>query len=327
MPKPLVTVICLCYNHERFVREAVESVIKQTYEPIQIIVWDDASTDNSPAVIKELKTQYPHLEVSLSVKNTGNCRAFNSAYALAKGEFIIDFATDDVMHEQRIEKQVDSFASYPDSTGVVFTDATYINEDGDVLRHHYEHLLRHGLISAVPAGNVFRELLTTYFIASPTMMLRRSVLDRLQGYDERLAYEDFDLWVRSSREYDYAFLNERLTFIRKSPTAMSTRWYTKGDPQLLSTYAVCLKALKLCRDREDREALAFRTRYELRHSALSGNYDEGVLFWKLLEHMQGRTPSAWFWHLLLRFRLPLGPLRAMYHRLRFGDPTSKAGVR
>lgn len=327
MPNPLVTVICLCYNHERFVTEAVESVVKQTYDPIQIIVWDDASTDNSQAVIMELEARYPQLQVTLSRQNVGNCRAFNGAYALAKGEFIIDFSTDDVMHEQRIEKQVAAFASYPESTGVVFTDATYINEHGDVLRHHYEHLLRHGLITSVPSGNVFRQVLTTYFIASPTMMLRRAVMDTMQGYDERLAYEDFDLWVRSSREYDYAFLNERLTFIRKSSTAMSTRWYAKGDPQLLSTYAVCLKALKLCRDRADREALAHRTQYELKHSALSGNYEEGMLFWKLLEHMQARNMSALFWHLLLRLRLPLAPLRSMYHRLRYGDPTSTTGAR
>ena len=241
MREPLVTVICLCYNHERFVKEAIESVIKQSYASLQIIVWDDASTDNSPTVIRELAKRYPQLEVTLSEKNEGNCRAFNRAYLQAKGEFIIDFSTDDVMHELRLEKQLKHFSKTDENTGVVFTDATYIDEHGAFIRHHYEHLFRHRLINEVATGDVFRTVLDTYYIASPTMMMRRSVLDILGGYDEQLAYEDFDLWVRSARIFRYAFLDERLTFIRKSPTAMSSGWYEPGDKQLTSTYLVCLK--------------------------------------------------------------------------------------
>ncbi len=85
------------------------------------------------------------------------------------------------------------------------------------------------LISHIPQGDVYRDMLTTYFIPGPTMMIRREVFAALGGYDESLSYEDFDFWVRSSRIYRYAFLNERLTSIRKLKSSMSTGWYVPGD--------------------------------------------------------------------------------------------------
>ena len=318
MPRPLVSVICLCFNHERFVRSAVTSVLRQTYEHIQIIVWDDASADSSPEIIRALKDEHPQLEVTLSPTNEGNCTAFNSAYALAKGEFVIDFSTDDVMDELRVEKQIAFFESLSHDTGVIFTDATYIDEQSKVLRHHYEYLFRHRLITKVESGNVFRDVLTTYYIASPTMMMRRIVLDTLGGYDEDLAYEDFDLWVRSSRIFKYAFLNDRLTFIRQSKNALSTGWYVPGDKQLHSTYLVCRKAVSLCRDDEDRSAVIHRVSYELKHAVWSGNHHEGTLFWQLLLELDGVHFTDRLWHVLNVMRLPLRPLRRLYHLLRYG---------
>lgn len=317
MPRPLVTVICLCYNHGRFLREAIESVVRQSYHPLQIIVWDDGSKDSSPTVIRELQQSYPHLEVTLSLKNEGNCRAFNRAYAQARGEFIIDFATDDVMNELRIEKQIDFFLKSDDETGVVFTDASYIDEQGSFIRYHYEYLFRHNLIKNVPTGDVFKDVLRTYYIASPTMMMRRSVLDTLGGYDEQLAYEDFDLWVRSARIFRYAFLNERLTAIRKSSSAMSRGWYVVGDKQLMSTYRVCLKAADLCRTSEERDALISRVRYEFKHATLSENREEARLFWKLLVTLGQPASRDKFWYAIKSMHLPLGRLRRIYHWIKY----------
>jgi glycosyltransferase involved in cell wall biosynthesis len=319
MREPLVTVICLCYNHERFLKQAIESVIKQSHASIQIIVWDDASSDNSPTVIRQLAKVYPQLEVTLSEKNEGNCRAFNRAYLQARGEFIVDFSTDDVMHELRLEKQLKHFSLADEDTGVVFTDATYIDEHGAFIRHHYEHLFRYRLINEVAAGNVFSSVLDTYYIASPTMMMRRSVLDRLGGYDEDLAYEDFDLWVRSARMFRYAFLDERLTFIRKSASAMSSTWYEVGDKQLKSTYLVCLKAVELCQSDDERQALIRRVKYEFKHSAVSGNRTEAGLFWKLLNTLSPVDGRDKFWFVINAMRLPLGKLRRLYHWLRYSS--------
>lgn len=319
METPLVTVICLCYNHERFVREAVTSVLAQTYSPIQIIIADDNSTDHSPAIITGLKTEHPSLELILSSQNLGNCKAFNNAYAQAKGEFIIDFATDDIMEPQRVAMQVQLFMQHDRNTGVIFTDATYVDEEGKFIRNHYDHLFKHGLIRNIPEGDVYRHVLTTYFIASPTMMIRRSVLDTLGGYDPSLSYEDFDLWVRSSRQFKYAFLNEKLTRIRKLRKSLSTGWYVPGDHQLLSTYKVCLKATLLNRDEGDRQALIQRVRYELRQSVFTSNHKEAKLFFSLLQQLETPRKLDSLLMTIDRLYLPLSPLRKVYYRLRYSQ--------
>ena len=121
-------IIIPAYNAAKYLGAAIDSALGQSLPATQVIVVDDGSTDDSPSVILDLQNTYPQLLVTLSEKNEGNCRAFNRAYSQARGEFIIDFATDDVVHERRIEKQIDFFLRADEQTGVVFTDATYIDE-------------------------------------------------------------------------------------------------------------------------------------------------------------------------------------------------------
>lgn len=182
MSNPLVTVICLCYNHERFVTEAVESVINQTYKNLQIIVVNDASTDNSVNQIKLLAQKYPHLQTIILPQNQGNCKAFNLAFQQAKGKYIIDFATDDVMFANRIAEQVSFFEQQTEQVGVIFSNAINIDEQGNELNLHTE------TNALIPQGNVFSDVLARYFICPPTMMVKKEVLDKLIGYDESLAY-------------------------------------------------------------------------------------------------------------------------------------------
>lgn len=317
MDKPLVSIICLCYNHERFVREAIVSVLKQTYQPIEIIVVDDASTDNSVSVITTILSEFPNIQFLPLGENHGNCKAFNKGLAQAKGEFIVDLSTDDVLHPERVAQQVDYFSKYDSSYGVVFTDAVYIDESGNFMRRHFDYLIEKKLIRKIPQGEVFADLLSTYFVASPTMMVRREVFDQLQGYDESLAYEDFDFWVRSSRHFKYIYLDKALTYIRKSARSLSTTWYVPGDTQLHSTYLVCLKALSLIRTESERCAFILRIRYEIRQSFLSENYNEADLFYALLKRIEKPPLMYTALFLINKMRLPLSGFRRIYHRLKF----------
>lgn len=317
MEQPLVSVICLCYNHGRFIKEAIESVITQTYTNLQVIVVDDASTDESVAEILKLKDQHPVLDLILLQKNIGNCTAFNVAFKLAQGKYIIDFATDDVMMPTRIEKQVNFFETQAENVGVVFTDATYIDEKGEFLRNHFEYLFKKRLISNIPTGDVYRNVVSTYFIPGPAMMTKRTVLVTLAGYDEKLAYEDFDFWARSAREFKYGFLNERLTHIRKLSQSMSTGLYLPGDKQLHSTYLVCKKIQQLNRDEGDEDALIKRLRYEFRQSVFSGNFTEGHLFFNLLKELGSVSLPYQILFYISRKRVPLTWLRNLYHKIRY----------
>jgi len=319
MELPLVSIVCLCYNHERFVEEALESVLHQTYPNIEIIVVDDGSSDSSLAVITKVVNQHDRrIELLALPDNQGNCTAFNRGLKLVTGDFVIDFSTDDVMLPDRIELQVDFFLKQSQPVGVVFTDAVYINEMGVPLRKHYDYLRQKKRIDHVPTGDVFRDVLTRYFIAGPTMMVHKDVMDALHGYDENLAYEDFDFWVRASRDFQFAFLNVVTTKVRLLPGSLSTNQYQKGDRQLHSTFLVCLKAEKLCHDEGDREALRWRVRYEYKHAAFSENKTELKLFSALLKRL-GKIPLSFFMiHYATRLPLPWAKMRKAYHQLRYG---------
>lgn len=319
MQTPLVSVICLCYNHARFVEQAIQSVLSQTYKNIQVIVVDDASTDNSVEVIRDVLLRSGRIDIQfLSLpQNIGNCRAFNQGLALAKGTYIIDLATDDYMVPERIQRQVEFFLSLDESYGVIFSDAVYIDEEGKFLYNHFEELQRKRLVYTVPRGDVFKDILTTYFISPPTMMMRKKILDELNGYDEQLAYEDFDLWVRSSRYYKYNYTEEKLTVVRKVLSSMSAQVYKTGDKQLHSTYLICRKAQKMVRASTEINALIWRVRYELRQSILSENFQEGTQFLFLLKELTRLSLGDRLLAVILSLKLPLGWMRSIYYKTRF----------
>lgn len=317
MNEPLVTVVCLCYNHERFLKEAIQSVQGQSYQNIEIVVVDDFSTDESRRLISELAEHDRSIKCLFLERNHGNCAAFNKGLAVASGEFVVDFSTDDVMMPERIQKQVEWFKALGPSYGVVFTDVLYIDAAGKSLFTHYEYLLRKGLLTRIPAGDVYKEILQTYFVSAPSMLVRKEVFDQLNGYDEALAYEDFDFWVRSSRYFKYGFLNEVLTKVRKSAGSLSTRSYLPGNRQLHSTYLVCRKARQLNRSSADHLALVNRVRYEFRHAVLTENYKEARLFLDLLKELTTLNVVDRVASSLLALRFPTAWVRRWYHRARY----------
>ncbi|HEX8038588.1 MAG TPA: glycosyltransferase [Chryseosolibacter sp.] len=259
MASSRVTVICLCYNQERFVREAIESVLSQTYTDVQLIVVDDASSDGSVQVIESCVRLHPQIKFVKLLTNSGNCKAFNRGLEHAEGDFIIDLAADDVLLPDRVSRGVEALTRAGDLFGVNYTDAEWISEEGGHLRFHSDHFPHH----SVPEGNVYKALVERFFICSPTMMFRRTVIDQLGGYDEELAYEDFDFWIRSSRDFLYCYTPAALVKKRVVKGSMSQRQFSFFSPQLRSTYRVCEKILALNRDRQEQRALAKRILYEM----------------------------------------------------------------
>lgn len=274
---PQVTVICLCYNHEHYVEECILSVQAQSYPNIQLIIMDDCSTDSSWTVIQRLVSEKSISALCLQTeRNMGNTKAFNHALKYAEGKYVIDLSTDDVLRETRVEKQVVYFESLPFNYGVIYGDASYISEDGVPLFRTN----RKG--RSLPEGDIYKDLIVRYFIPSPTMMIKKEVMDELRGYDEELAFEDFDFWIRSSRNWYYGYQKEDLTLIRRSTNSLSSGWYKTGDRQLHSNYLICKKIAKLNKNEEEAVALNERVNYEYRQAFLTANFEEATLFYGLL---------------------------------------------
>ncbi len=266
--KPLVSIIALCHNHARFLRAALDSVLAQDYPHLEVWLVDDASRDGSPAILREYAQAHPAWHLLLLPENVGNCRAFNQAFFQSRGEFIVDFATDDELLPQRISQQVALFEALPPTYGVVYSNCELLREDGQSLGlHQRPDPRRPGQLRPRPAaGWVFADVLARYFISAPTMLMRRATLLALNGYDESLSYEDFDFWVRASRDWQFYYQAEVTTRKHKHPRSKSAQVTARRDPYLASTIRVCHKALALCRTAPELAALRVRLRYELRHA-------------------------------------------------------------
>ncbi|MBD2768286.1 glycosyltransferase [Hymenobacter sp. BT664] len=283
--KPLVTIVALCHNHALFVREALDSILSQTYPNVEVWLVDDASTDDSPAILREYAAQNPGWHLLLLPENVGNCRAFNTAFRQSRGELVIDFATDDVLLPERLSQQVAAFEAAGSTVGVVYSNAELIDEGGGRLGLHHRPDGHGGLRPQPASGWVFAEVLRRYFISTPTMMMRRACLIQLGGYDEALAYEDFDFWVRASCDWQFVYLDEVTTRKRKHPRSMSSRAYRRHDPYLASTIRVCEKALALARTPAEHAALATRLRWELRQAARRRRSAEAQALFALLRQV------------------------------------------
>ena len=278
MIQPIVTVICVCYNHARFVTEALDSVTHQTYPHVELIVIDDGSTDGSGKVIKRWMANHPDATMILNGKNLGYCKTFNKAYQLAKGEFIIDLSGDDLLMPNRIEEGVTILKKAGEDYGATFSDAQYIGEQGNPIRLHSEKFPH----DTIPSGDVYKEVIQRYFICSPTIMFRKSVLDSLNGYDESLAFEDFDFWIRASRNFKFIYSPSVLVKKRVLSTSMSAKQFERSNPQRWSTLEVCKKIKELNRTQEEADALRRRLLYEISVSLRAFDFTLAFSFWRLL---------------------------------------------
>lgn len=259
--------------------EAIQSVLRQTYSPIEIIVVDDASNDNSARVIREFCSVHPAITFLEIKKNVGNCTAFNRALALANGEFIIDLAADDILLPERVQEGVSLLMRHGDEYGVHFSDAELIDRDGKHLWFHSHKIS----LETVPQGDIYKELIGRYFVCAPTVMCRRQVFVALGGYDESLAFEDFDFWMRSSRLFKYCYSNAALVkkrVLRGSKSKLQYRWRSL---QMRSIFIVCTKIFNMNTSLPEMQALKKRIFYEMRMAAITGNIRLVFDYFRLLK--------------------------------------------
>ncbi len=189
------------YNGEPLLDSAIASIVAQTYPSWELVVVDDASSDSSLAVARSWQRRDTRIRVVEHHTNRGLAATLNDAFAVARGELVARMDADDVSLPQRLEKQVEFLDAHP-AVAVVGTGAEFVDAQGNALGsgHLFEE---HDDISA----NIYR---TTPLI-HPSVMMRRTFLEALGGYDVRLRRaEDADLWLRGYRRFRYHNLPEPL---------------------------------------------------------------------------------------------------------------------
>ena len=127
--QPLVTILVPCFNHQDYVRETIESIVKQTYKNIELIVIDDGSTDNSPLILAELSQKYNfYFEHQ---KNIGVSATLNKGIKMAKGEYISTIASDDLITPDKIEILINEIKNCSDEYALVFGNTDFIDNNSN----------------------------------------------------------------------------------------------------------------------------------------------------------------------------------------------------
>ena len=266
---PLVSIICLCYNHEQFVVESLNSVLNQNYKNIELIIADDYSTDNSTQVIQNWLQNHPDVTFISNEINLGNTKTFNKALQLAKGGYIIDLAADDILLPDCVEKQINTFLnSEQKKLGIVYGNAEVISENNTHIRYYYELSEDKKALKKPATGAIYLAMLSqSSMICSVSSMVKREVLDELNGYDENLAYEDLDLWIRASRTYNFEFIDAVLIQKRELENSLGNHFFKKFNSRTkkinYSSYMVIKKAISLNKTKEENKALLKRLHYEM----------------------------------------------------------------
>lgn len=198
-PTPLVSVIIPTYNRAGTILRAVESVLSQDYAPLELIVVDDGSEDESPALLKSLADS--GRVTLLTQSNQGVSAARNAGLRQAGGSLLAFLDSDDEWLPGKAQAQVDFFTRHPAEV-LVQTQERWIRKGRRVNpgRRHRKK-----------AGDIFLESLELCLISPSAVMLRRSLLDEVGLFDENLlAAEDYDLWLRILARHPAGLIDREL---------------------------------------------------------------------------------------------------------------------
>jgi glycosyltransferase involved in cell wall biosynthesis len=232
MTQPLVSIIIPTYNSARFIRDAVDSALAQTYPHCEIVVVDDGSTDGTQALLAE---HYGERIRTLYQENRGASAARNTGIGAARGTLIQFCDADDQLWPEKVARGVAVFAQQPAIT-LLYTLCDHVEADGRtrIVTPH----------PPLPSGDVFCDLLNGplgNFVVTSSVMARRDALLKAGCFNENLPVaEDWDLWLRLTASAPAAGLNELLVYYRQQPGGLHT------DPVAMAEGR--LKVIQLARD-------------------------------------------------------------------------------
>jgi glycosyltransferase involved in cell wall biosynthesis len=209
----LVSVVIATYNMGRYLPEAVQSVLAQSYRSVEVHIVDDGSTDETSAMVRQWEGN-PRVRVHRQ-GNAGQARAKNRGVALSGGEFVAFLDADDVWLPQKLARQMPLFARRAE-TGVVYSDCERMDGEGRPLPSGSMALHR---------GRVSGALLIENFVPFPTAVVRRECLERYGAFDESLRMGiDYELWLRLSAHVEFDFIAEPTARYRIWPGQMSKNY-------------------------------------------------------------------------------------------------------
>jgi glycosyltransferase involved in cell wall biosynthesis len=212
---PEISVIIPTYNRSEFLREAIASVLAQTYRDFELIVVDDGSEDDTAAVVREFAgVRY------VFQPNRGVSAARNRGVALTSGSLLAFLDSDDLWQPRKLERQVAFLSAYPHAR-ICQTEELWLRH-GVRVNPHVKH--------RKTGGDIFAPSLSLCLVNPSAVMLRRELFEQVGGFDESLpACEDYDLWLRIAVQEPVHLIESPLVIRRGGHADQLSRRYWGMD--------------------------------------------------------------------------------------------------
>ena len=221
MGNQLVTVVMPTYNCAGYAGEAIKSILAQEYKPVEIVVVDDGSTDDTREAVRRFGNRIKLIERH----HGGPAAARNTGIEAAKGELIAFLDADDLWRPNKLALQVPLFQN-PD-IGLVYSNFDYIDEKSTLIRTRLGRWYR---------GRIFHRVMKHGLAWTGTVVARRNVFERLGGFDEAMPVaEDWDMWLRISAFYEVDYVIRTLASYRMRESSLT------GSPEFIDWMIYSLK--------------------------------------------------------------------------------------
>ncbi len=199
----LVSVIMPLFNHEKYVSEAIESVLNQNFTDLELIIIDDCSRDRSKDIIKKYKVEDNRIKLIFHEKNMGIAKTTNEGLDVAKGKFIALIDSDDIWCERKLEKQLKVLKE--DDNLIVWTEGDVINEKSEHAGITFTKM--HYASNRKKSGNIFNELLINNLIFKSSLIFKKINVDNIKFNENLKILDDYQFEISLARKYKYYFIS------------------------------------------------------------------------------------------------------------------------
>ncbi len=277
MKPNLVSVIMPAYNGERYIKQAIESVLTQTYPHWELIVVDDGSTDNTAEIVSSYKDQRI---VYVFQENRGQAATLNRGLNIARGEFITTLDVDDWFTPNSLYERA-MFLDTSPQYDVVYGDGIFCDKDGNQLKRFSE--LRSGDVT----GDVFDVMLSnSFFGTGANVMVRKRALEQNHiRYDESIVWcQDYDLYLRLAEKCKFGYVDSSMVWYRLHQDNMTiTMPSGRRKDSLVRTKLKALNSARFSKTQDSQKIYFF-------HQLLIHDLDHDIKYpMELMDHLQFQT--------------------------------------
>lgn len=221
LQQPKVSVVMSVYNGKKYLREAVESILNQTFRDFEFIIVDDGSCDNTLEILKDYAEKDSRIKIIKNEKNIGLTKSLNKAIQEAKGEYIARMDADDISLPERLKAQMLAMEKGR-KNGLIGCDVIIIDEHGNEIKKV--------IVPRVDLNNYLRK---KNCLVHGSLFILKKALQGVGNYsDEMIFAQDYDLLLKISTKYSISFVGDFLYKLRRDKNNIS---HKKFFPQLFYT--------------------------------------------------------------------------------------------